>query len=158
MNSFFYRTIFEFQKKLLFQLATFISSEIIQWPRDTQILASGCAQCQEKWEKEEINVKVKPDSGSLWIFRECARCSCASIAFLHYLHIYSNTNNQSYYSLTEEFWRVENWVHTIQWQCIIWRIVSLLVPIISEHYLSQLTAFICLKYYRVSNNDILLNR
>ena len=43
----------------LFQLATFISSEIIEWPRDTQILASGCAQCQEKWEKEEINVKVK---------------------------------------------------------------------------------------------------
>ena len=25
--------------------------------------------------------------------------SCASIAFLHYLHIYSNTNNQSYYVL-----------------------------------------------------------
>ena len=33
--------------------------------------------------------------------------SCASIAFLHYLHIYSNTNNQSYYVLLvllRKFW------------------------------------------------------
>ena len=70
----------------LFQLATFISSEIIEWPRDTQILASGCAQCQEKWKKGRNKCQgeneIQDPSESL---ENVPGALCASIAFLHSL-------------------------------------------------------------------------
>ena len=75
----------------LFQLATFISSEIIEWPRDTQILASG-AQCQEKWKKEEINVKVKTRFRilpNLW-----RMCPVPCVHQLPFCTLYSDTYNK----------------------------------------------------------------
>ena len=76
----------------LFQLATFISSEIIEWPRDTQILASGCAQCQEKWKEEEINVKVKTRFRilpNLW-----RMCPVPCVHQLPFCTLYSDTYNK----------------------------------------------------------------